>query len=134
MAESVFGDKAVMPDTGALAVALGDAKALWDEAIAVSGGIGEWKFYTKAAGWTYPVKKGKRTLFYMMPKDGYFQLTFVYGERATLAAKSTGLPEQVLDDLLHAKAYVEGRSVQVNIMDAGDMETMRKLLEIKLAY
>ena len=134
MAASVLGEKTIVPDEEALNAALKGGKTLWDKMIDISGGSGEWKFYSKAAGWTYPVKKGKRTLFYMMPKDGWFQLTFVYGERAVEAAKSADLPEQVLIDLLQAKAYMEGRSVAVNINSNADIDTAQKLLQLKLEY
>ena len=134
MAESIFGEKAIIPNEEMLNSVLKGSKARWDKMIGISGGSGEWKFYTKTAGWTYPVKKGKRTLFYMIPKDGWFQLTFVYGERAVAAAESAGLPEQVISDLLHAKAYVEGRSVAVKVTNDADMDTAQKLLQLKFEY
>ena len=134
MAESIFGEKAIVPNEESLNSALKGSKALWDKMISISEGSSEWKFYSKAAGWTYPIKKNKRTLFYMMPKDGWFQLIFVYGERAVEAAKAAGLPEQTLSDLLQAKAYVEGRSFAININNDADMDTALKLLQLKLEY
>ena len=134
MAASIFGEKAIVPNEEVLNTALKSSKGLWDEIIDLSGGTGEWKFYSKAAGWTYPIKRNKRTLFYMMPKDGWFQLTFVFGVRAVEAAKSAGLPEQTLNDVLQAKAYVEGRSFAVNVNSDADVETVQKLLRLKLEY
>ena len=134
MAESIFSEKTNVPNEAALHEALKDSMVLWDKALDLSGGSGEWKFYTKAAGWTYPVKQKKRTLFYMMPKDGWFQLTFVFGERAVEASKSADLPPQVLESLLNATPYVEGRSIAIDIKSEDDMETVEKLLALKLAY
>lgn len=134
MAESIFDDKKIVPDDDALAAALKGGKSLWDKLIVLSGGSGEWKFYKKAAGWTYPVKQGKRTLFHMMPKEGWLRLTFVYGERAVEAAKSAGLPEQVLNDLLQATAYAEGRSVNVDIRSEADIAIAQKLLQLKTEH
>ena len=134
MAESIFGEKVIVPNEDMLSAALKDCKVLWDKMIDISDGIGEWKFYSKAAGWTLSVKKKKRTLFYMMPKDGCFRLIFVYGERAVAAAKSAALPEQVLADLLQATPHVEGRSIPVNISSEADVDTAQKLLQLKLEY
>lgn len=134
MAESVFGDKAVVPTDAALSEALGDGRGLWDEMVALAEGSGEWKFYTKAAGWSYPVKRGKRTLFYLLPKAGWFKLTFVLGERAVEAAKTADLPPAVLNDLLQARAYVEGRGVSIDVKNAAEVETAQKLLGLKLAF
>ena len=134
MAESIFNEKAIVPNEEMLNTALNSRKKFWDKMISLSEGIGEWKFYSKTAGWTYPVKKNKRTLFYMMPKDRWFQLIFVYGEQAVEAAKSVDLPEQVLNDLLQAKHYVEGRSLAINIKNAADLNIAKKLMQLKLEY
>ena len=134
MARSMFGEKSIVPNEEALSAVLKENKILWDKMINTSEGSGEWKFYSKAAGWTYSVIKKKRTLFYMIPKDGWFELIFVYGERAVEAAKSAELPEQVLNDLLQAKAYVEGRSFSVKVISDADTNVAQKLLQIKLEY
>ena len=134
MAESIFDEKAITPNEEMLNIALNSRKILWDKMISVSGGIGEWKFYSKAAGWTYSLKKNKRTLFYMMPKSNWFRLIFVFGEHAVEAAKSIDLPEQILNDLLQAKPYVEGRSLTININNNTDLNIAKKLLQLKLEY
>ena len=134
MAVSIFGEKAILPNEEALSVTLKDTQVLWDKILEISDGKGEWKFYGKAAGWTFQVKKGKRTLFYMIPKDGWFQMTFVYGERAVEAAPAHELPKNILDDLLQAKAYVEGRSVAIEITSNEDMDVVKKMLQLKMEY
>jgi hypothetical protein len=134
MAESIFSEKVTIPNDDLLENALKISNALWDKMIEISGGRGEWKFYTKAAGWTYSIKKNQRTLFYMIPKDGWFKLTFVFGERAIEAAKLTNLPKQTLNALLTAKRYVEGRSITIKIESNADIPTAQKLLQLKLKY
>ena len=134
MAASIFGEKAIVPGNEVLSAALKDNQVLWDKVLGFSGGKGEWKFYSKAAGWTLPVKKGKRTLFYLMPKDAWFQMTFVYGERAVEAAQSFELPEKVLNDIQQATAYVEGRSVTIDITSNADIDIVEKMLQLKLEY
>ena len=134
MAASIFGEKAIIPNEETLSSALKGIQVLWDKILDISGGKGEWKFYGKAAGWTFQVKKGKRTLFYMTPKDGWFQMTFVYGERAVEAAQAYELPKSVLDDLLQAKAYVEGRSVAIEVTSHEDIDVVKKMLQLKMEY
>jgi hypothetical protein len=134
MAASIFGEKAIIPNKETLKEELGDSQILWDKIIDFSEGKGEWKFYSKAAGWTLQVKKGKRTLFYVMPKDGYFQMTFVYGERAVAAAQSFGLPEKVLERLEQARVYMEGRSIAIDVTSDEDVEIAEKMLQLKLEY
>lgn len=84
-----------MPDNESLANVLGSTRSLWNRlfeyAEEKSNALGEWRFYSKKAGWSYVVKSGKRTLFYMIPQDGYFKLTFVYGEKAVEKAKESNI-------------------------------------------
>lgn len=133
MAASYFGDKANPPDDTLLAGALGETGVLWDSLMQGLDAACEWKFYSKAAGWSCAVKLGKRTLFYMMPKEGHFTLTFVYGEKAVAASADAGLPQAVLDDLQQARAYAEGRSVSIDVRGEGDLDTARRMLDIKRA-
>ena len=134
MAASIFGEKAIFPNKETLSVALKENQVLWDKILDFSGGKGEWKFYSKAAGWTLQVKKGKRTLFYLMPKDSWLQMTFVYGECAVEAAQAFGFPEKILNDLQQATAYVEGRSVTIDVTSIADIDTVEKMLQLKLKY
>lgn len=130
MAGSYFMDKETKPTTELLKEALGDSFALWSDLEAWAGTAGEWKF-SKSAGWNFPAKAGKRTLFYLMPKQGWFTLVFVYGGKAVEAAKGAGLPPQVLEDLLNARVYVEGRSVEVAVKSPEDLETAKRMVQIK---
>ena len=98
MAASIFGGKSILAGKEALNTALKDTQVLWDKTLDSSGGREEWKFCSKAAGRTLQVKKGKRTLFCLMPKVGWFQMIFICGERAASAAQSFELPGKVLDD------------------------------------
>ena len=58
----------------------------------------------------------------MMPKDSWFQMTFVYGERAAEAVRLFELPEKALNDLKEAAVYVEGRSVVIEITSDKDID------------
>ncbi|MEO1771593.1 DUF3788 family protein [Candidatus Enterococcus ferrettii] len=137
MAVSIFDDKATTPDDTMLLSVLKEAQLLWNEAIHFVeqfGGItqGEWKFYTKAAGWTYVVKSNKRTMFYLIPKDAHLQATFVFGEKAVAAAEEANLPIDVLKNLRSAKAYVEGRSIAILVKDTEDLAVFKRLVTIKV--
>ncbi|OJG77632.1 hypothetical protein RV10_GL002308 [Enterococcus pallens] len=71
---------------------LKEAQLFWDQVIQfveqTCGAVqGEWKFYTKVAGWTYGIKYKKRTIFYLFPNEAQLQATFVFGAKAVAAAK-----------------------------------------------
>jgi hypothetical protein len=136
MSLSAFGDKAAMPDDAALSNVLCTAKALWDNITehitATYDNVGgEWKFYSKEAGWSFAVKSGKRTLVYLIPQKGSFKANFVFGEKAVASAQSAGLPENILKEINKAQRYAEGRSFMIDIHESENVNTVTELIRIK---
>lgn len=137
MSLSIFGEKTIVPNEKMLSETLGSQKVLWDnikkQLIAIDKNIlEEWKFYSKAAGWTLVVKSGKQTLLYLIPLNGYFKINFVFGEKAVALAKSSDLPKEIIALILDAKPYMEGRSFMIDVDIDTDDELVNKLLKIKI--
>ncbi|MCL2032492.1 MAG: DUF3788 domain-containing protein [Methanomassiliicoccaceae archaeon] len=136
MSLSAFGDKAVKPDEDMVLTVLGERKNLWDRvmghiASAYKDVSGEWKFYSKDAGWTLVVKSGKRTLVYLIPLEGSFKANFVLGEKAVCAAQGSDLPPHILKAISEARPYAEGRSFMTDVKDDEDRDAVMKLIGIK---
>lgn len=131
----VFDDKTQPPDNNALAKSLGAAKTLWDEFIrhvaAEYAPVEEaWGFYKS---WSLRLKRKKRTIVYLLPRDGHFLCAFVYGGKATEAARNAKLPKAVLKAIDEAPVYAEGRGFRLDVRTAKDLGTMRTLAAIKMA-
>jgi len=130
-----FDDKAKIPDAKALAKGLGAAKKLWDELV---GDISEayppvteaWGFYK---AWSLRLKRKDRTIVYLLPRDKHFLCAFVFGGKATEAARRTRLPKAVLREIEEAPVYAEGRGFRLEVKTAKDVETMKALAAIKMA-
>jgi len=125
-----------MPTEDALAAALGESKALWDDIKKqVESACGkynnEWKYYSKKAGWSFVVRSGKRTILYLIPQDKYFKVNFVLGDKAVAAAQEIGLPESIVALIMEATPYAEGRSFMFDICSFDDVDSVRKLISIK---
>ena len=130
-----FDDKAKLPNDKALASALGAAKELWDGFVKhIAGAFGpiteEWGFYKS---WSLRLKQKKRTIVYLLPRDGHFLCAFVYGRKATEAARQGKLPKAVMKVIEEAPVYAEGRGFRLEVRTAKDLETMRALAAIKMA-
>ncbi len=139
MAGSIFDDKAHKPDAGNLAEALGEAAGFWHELRAdLEQEYGElvedWKFYGRKLGWTLKLLRKKRNLFFMTPQNGFFRIAFVFGDRAVAVVERSGLPESIKETLRTARKYAEGRGLQIEVLSSGDIETVRELVRIKVAY
>jgi hypothetical protein len=130
-----FDDKAKVPDDAALAAALGPAKKLWDEFVGhiarEYGPITEaWGFYKS---WSLRLIQKKRTIVYLLPRDGHFLCAFVYGVKATEAARQAKLPKAVLKAIDEAPVYAEGRGFRLEVRRTQDVEAMKVLAAIKMA-
>jgi hypothetical protein len=130
-----FDDKAKAPDDKALAKGLGPSKKLWDEFVghiaAEYGPVTEaWGFYKS---WSLRLKRKKRTIVYLLPRDGDFLCAFVYGGKATEAARAAKLPQAVMKAIDEAPVYAEGRGFRLEVKTAKDLETMKALAAIKMA-
>ena len=130
-----FDDKAKAPDDKALAKGLGPSKKLWDEFI---GHIAaEYDPVTKTWGfykaWSLRLQRKKRTIVYLLPRDGHFMCAFVYGGKATEAAHAAKLPKSVVKSIDEAPVYAEGRGFRLEVKTGKDLETMKALAAIKMA-
>lgn len=130
-----FDDKAKVPDDRALAKGWGGAKALWDEFVrhiaAEYAPVTEAWGFTKA--WSLRLKRKKRTIVYLLPREGHFLCAFVFGGKATEAARQAKLPKAVLKAIEEAPVYAEGRGFRLEVKTAKDVETMKALAAIKMA-
>jgi len=130
-----FDDKDKVPDDKALARGLGPSKTLWDEFVrhisAAYAPVSEaWGFYKS---WSLRLKQKKRTIVYLLPREGHFLCAFVFGGKATEAARRAKLPKAVMKEIEDAPVYAEGRGFRLEVRTAGDLGTMKKLAAIKMA-
>jgi hypothetical protein len=128
-------DKTRTPDDAALADALGKTKNLWDEF--VRHVTEEYRPVTEAWGfyksWSLRLKQKKRTIVYLLPRDGHFLCAFVFGQKATDEARRANLPKDVLKTIDEAPVYAEGRGFRLEVRKKQDLVTMKKLAAIKMA-
>jgi hypothetical protein len=138
MALSAFDDKKKPPQEDELAETLGKTYVLWNElkkriASRFAPLAIEWVSSSKATRWGLRLKQEKRAVLYMTPCQGYFLASFALGEKAVKAAKTSGLPASVLAVIDSAKKYAEGRGVRLEVRNAGDVQNIEKIAQIKMA-
>jgi hypothetical protein len=126
------------PTAAALARALGDTKPLWYELVAhleatYAPVTPEWKASrTSPLGFLRLIRK-KRTILYLLPRDGHFLTAFVFGEKAAAAVRASDVPAPVVTALNEARVYAEGRGIRLETRTPQDVATMKKLAAIKMA-
>lgn len=134
--EPVFVDKAVMPTEEMLKNTLGGSYRVLTSLKERSDEYGdityEWKMYSKKSGWTQLVKQKKRTLFYILPRENYFEVSFVFGDRAVEALEASELADNLKKELREARKYMEGRGLSISLQADSELKDVLLLLKAKV--
>jgi hypothetical protein len=121
------------PTTRELTILLGESYAAFLAlARRISGDTREWKRYSKNSPWVLKVSQADRTLFYVTPMAGAFEVTVVLGERATAAALDGRVSKKLHPSIRAARTYVEGRPVRIVIRGKADLAGVEQLVAVKL--
>ena len=92
----------------------------------------EWKFYLKSTGWQLKTLLKKRNLFFFTPYKDCFRMTFVFVEKAVAEVEKSDIPQPIIDELLNANKYMEGRGLSIWVKTSKEVEFVKKLLVIKV--
>jgi hypothetical protein len=133
----LFSDKQNQPTDAVLSSVLSDTQSIWNEirtAIEKEHGhvVEEWKFYGTKIGWTLKLLHKKRNLLFLTAHNGYFMLSFVFGEKAVKEVEKSTVSEKIKSDLKNARKYAEGRGIRIEVKKRSQIGTVVKLVAIKL--
>jgi hypothetical protein len=137
MKPNAFIEHLEAPSEALLVEALGPAKVAWDALLAELATLGlmpEWHSYSRKAGWALRLKKGKRNILYLSPCAGSFLAAFILGDKALAALRAGGPGPRILDVLERATRYPEGTGLRFETVEAGDLQALLRLTEIKLKH
>lgn len=135
---SVFTDKQQKPDENQLKLALGPSYLMWKQIHDMAlekypDGAMEWNYPGKKYGWSYRIKDKKRAILYFLPRDHYFEIAFVFGEKALKTILDSDINDKIKTDLKNARKYAEGRGVRIEV-SKDSIADIGKLIDIKLRH
>ena len=136
--KSIFIDKGKQPTEKELEKGLGSTFKIWKELELFTvqcypSAKCEWKFSGEKFGWGYRISDKKRVLTYFLPRDQFFKVAFVFGEKAMQKVLKSDINEFIKTELLNAKPYAEGRGIRIDMKDREKVSDIMKLIEIKIA-
>ncbi|WP_461638620.1 DUF3788 domain-containing protein [Labilibaculum euxinus] len=135
---SIFTDKTAEPASKDLQEQLASLYPLWEQ-IAESvrkkypNPKEEWNYPGKNYGWSFRLKDKKRAIIYLLPRQGYFKVAFVFGQKATDQIMACDIDASIKEDLAGAKKYAEGRGLSIEVHNAKPINDIEKLIDIKIA-
>ena len=138
MSPNAFINRPKPPTDAELAAALGPARAVWDQLLAslarkCEASLHEWKCYSPKWGWSLRVLRKKRTIVWLAPCPGYFQVAFIFGDKAMQAARQSKWPKRVIKMMDEAPKYPEGTGIRLEVKLSRDIATLKKHAANKLA-
>lgn len=137
---SIFNEKLVVPDDKQLAYAIGKTQKILDKILEFlntnySEIRTEWKFYGRKYGWQMKIFHKKRNILFLIPYEGYFKIVMVFGDRAVnTMVEENKVTASIIQELLNAKKYMEGRGIGINIKEEKDFNIIMELVKIKLKF
>lgn len=135
--KSIFVDKNVIPTSEELQKGIGATYQYWELLSDYTKQIAckadeEWNFSGEKFGWSFRVKDKKRVLIYLLPRDCFFKIAFVFGQKAMDKIMESSVSEVIKNELIAAKVYSEGRGIRIEVRDESFIEDLKKLIEIKI--
>jgi hypothetical protein len=135
---SIFTNKEKTPTEDELKVSLGVTFDLWmilrnfvfDQYPPAKE---EWNYSGLKYGWSFRIKDKKRAILYLLPREHYFKVAFVFGQKATDEILNSEVSDLIKAELKTAKVYAEGRGIRIDVKESANIADIKKLIEIKLA-
>lgn len=137
---SIFTDKSCPPQTEDLKQALGAASISWWQILEhyvcekYPGAKDKWSYPGKKYGWSYSLRDKKRAIIYLLPRDGFFKVAFVFGQKATDQILASQVSPTIKKELENARKYVEGRGIRIAVKEEQILNDIKYLVDIKLLY
>lgn len=136
---SIFADKAALPSEEELAEKLGTTYPFWKQLeefvmLKYPGGMKQWSFPGKKYGWNYRIKDKKRAIIYLLPRENFFKVAFVFGQKASIEVWESDVSVAIKTDLANAIKYAEGRGIRIDVKDEAVLPDIKRLVEIKLSH
>ena len=138
MDTSIFEDKNIVPTENDLISALGEQYVLWKTIheyvyLKYPMAMDEWKHSGVKYGWSFRVKDKKRVIVYLMPRDHFFKVAMVFGQKAFEEVMKANISQEIKDMLAAAVVYAEGRGIRIEVRDESMFKDVRKLIDIKIS-
>ena len=135
--KSIFIEKEKMPTEESLKTALGNTFKLWATLvtytkIADPDSMNEWNYSSDKYGWSFRISDKKRVLIYLLPRDKFFKVGLVFGQKATDEILNSTISEDIKNEINSAKKYAEGRGIRIEVRDKSIIDDIKQLITIKV--
>lgn len=136
--KSIFTDKKITPTEAQLKTALGETYDYWQMLSNYTlslypKAVTQWHYSGEKFGWSFRISDRKRVLVYLLPRDQFFKVAFVFGQKATDAVLKSDITDSIKNELIAAKPYSEGRGIRITVTNESQINDIKQLITIKIS-
>jgi len=136
--KSIFTDKKITPTEAQLKTALGETYDHWQTLANQTTdlypeAVNQWHYSGEKFGWSFRISDTKRVIVYLLPRDLFFKVAFVFGQKATDAVLKSDIADSIKNELIAAKPYAEGRGIRIAITNESQLNDIKQLIAIKIS-
>jgi hypothetical protein len=133
----VLSDKETKPTDEFVFSIIGEKKILWEAVFSYLSDnykdiSGSWNYYNDGKQWLFKLVQKKKTIFWLGVLKDTFRIGFYFGDKAESLIDASDLPQTIKDSFKTGKRYGKIRSVSVKMYDLNDVESVKKLVAIKM--
>jgi hypothetical protein len=136
--KNIFMEKSTKPAAQDLQQVLGDTFEIWRTLAAFAyksspGAIEAWSYGNTKTGWGFRISQNRKVLVHLLPRDKFFQVAFVFEQKATDAILASDISDDLKAELKAAKVGLEGRAIKIEARDKASLEDLKKLIAMQAA-
>jgi hypothetical protein len=133
----VLSDKEIIPTDEYIFSIIGEKRVLWRELLDYMSdnykdSSGGWRYYKDGNQWLFKMERKKKTVFWAGIMTGTFRVTFYFGDKAENLIYSGDLSQTLKDEFKTGKRYGKIRAISLKMSDQKDVESVKKLVAIKM--
>ena len=135
----IFTDKKIMPVENDLLMALSNTYEIWQQLsgyvhLKYPAAIDLWNYSGDKYGWGFRIKDKKRAIVYLLPRDRFFKVAMIFGQKATDAIMNSQVAETLKSELASARVYAEGRGIRIDVLNETILNDLKTLIDIKISH
>jgi len=119
--KSIFPHKNLKPNEETIQDALENTFPIWKQienfTISNYNGISEWHFSGEKYGWSLRINDKKRVVVYLLPREKYFKIALVFGQKALDRIFESDIAETIISELRNSKRFAEGTGIRIAVKD-----------------
>ncbi|MEY2629909.1 MAG: hypothetical protein RLZZ469_805 [Bacteroidota bacterium] len=136
--KSIFTDKEITPTEAQVKTALGETYDHWQTLSHHTLSLypkaeTQWHYSGEKFGWSFRISDTKRVIIYLLPRDQFFKVAFVFGQKATDVVLKSDISDSIKNELMAAKPYAEGRGIRISVTNEPQLNDIKQLITIKIS-